>query len=276
MNQARFPNHVVQMPSTVQEVASDGRPLAFVHINKTAGTSFTQYLRAHFPDESAVAPPFYGDMESLELDDPRRRLFWGHFTYAQFYDRCPQAWFITFLRDPVQRLISQYRSLHNPANLSGGWERVLPAHARAGLEFAQQASFEEFVMSEDPFIEGHLRDLQTRFLSSHSNREHPNYLSSAIRNLSECFLFFGITEAFQDSIQLFRYQLQSSVDYRAKKFDRNKSRLYDVESKDSAVRQRIEELLTNDRRLYDFARHEFAARVMRMQQGQQLSAHEAA
>ena len=153
-----------------------------MHINKTAGTTFTEYLRAHFLEQDAIAPPFFGNYEEIGVNNQARELYWGHFPFAQFVCSIdPTPCSLHFLRDPVQRVISQYRSLHNPANLGGGWEKVLPTAARQALEFAQRSSFEDFVLSEDPFIVGHLQDLQTRFLTSFLDHEHPEFLTSATR-----------------------------------------------------------------------------------------------
>jgi hypothetical protein len=249
----RFPQRVVRFLETgpVSEPAG-GLPLAFVHINKTAGTTFTEYLRAHFHDQRAVAPAFFGCYEQMGVHDRSRELFWGHFPYAQFAMHRPDAWFITFLRDPVQRVISQYRSLHNPSNVGGGWAAVLTPAARKALEFAQQASFEEFVMSEDPFIVGHLHDLQTRFLSSQSDPKHPEFLSSALANLQHRLLYFGTTEAFSESVELFRYQLGSHIEYSAERHRRNVSQRYPVEL-GSQAQQRVEQLVQNDLLLYQHA-----------------------
>ncbi len=250
MGSERFPQRVVRFLAhgSLSEPAGR-RPLAFVHINKTAGTSFTEYLRAHFLEQEAIAPPFFGSFEGIGVDDRACELYWGHFPYAQFVEHRPDALFITFLRDPVQRVVSQYRSLHNPANVGGGWEKVLPAAARSALEFAQRSNFEEFVLSDEPFIVGHLRDLQTRFLTSHLAYDHPEFLSSAMQNLEHKILFFGITECFANSISLFRYQLGSHVEYHADRHQRNVSKPYDVEITDRAF-ERVEQLVQNDVQLY--------------------------
>ena len=277
MSNDRFPTWVVRMPTCGSErISSQEKPLAFIHINKTAGTSLMQYLKGHFESPAVVAPPWYGDFDEIGVDDVTRQMFWGHFTYEQFVKRRPDAWFITFLRDPVQRVVSQYRSLHNPANLRDGWEKVLPNHARRAMDFAQSASFEEFVMSEDPFIVGHIRNLQTRFLSSYGDQNHPEYLSSAIRNLTESILFFGVTESFQDSISLFRYQLQSSRPYIAEEHDRNVSQPYDVSVTSTEVRHRLHQLVGFDQQLYELAVTEFSRRVQCMKREIEGNNHEAA
>jgi len=253
MGMERFPQQVVRFVGSVPRAeAARGLPLAFVHINKTAGTTFTQYLRDHFVQRDSIAPPFYGSFDDIGIHDPSRELFWGHFSYAQFSQQRRPAWFITFVREPVQRVISQYRSLHNPANLRADWQRVLPAEARRAMEFAQRASFEEFVCSNDPFILGHIQDLQTLFLSSVRNRENAEFLSSALSNLKQRFLFVGTTERFDESIDLFRYQLSSPHAYTPATHQCNVSQRYPVEMNGRAL-DRVMELVRNDLILYQYA-----------------------
>lgn len=260
----RFPKQIVRFVGDKTQV-EPGRqwPIAFVHINKTAGTTFSEFLRSNFGSRAIIAPPFYGEFEKIGIRDDRTELFWGHFTYSMFSAQRSQAWFITFLRDPIERVISQYRSLHNPKNLSGGWDEVLPDEARTAMRFAQEATFEEFIHSEDAFIRGHIVDLQTLFLSSHSDPAHPDYLSSAMDNIERHFLFVGITERFEDAIDLFRFQLQSSVRYRAAVHQKNISERYPIEMTER-VRARLNEVTRNDQLLYRHAVALFDRRVRRL------------
>lgn len=249
----RFPEFVVQFTRGIPSMQpSRGWPLAFVHINKTAGTTFSHYLNQHFESPEAIAPPYLGDMSQVDVNHQRRELFWGHFTYAMFRERRQDAWFITFLRDPVERVISQYKSLHNPKNLSGPWEAVLsPEHLRA-MKFAHEATLDEFVQTEDPFLLGHLLDLQTAFLSSFRDRNHPQYVASALFNLERRFLFFGIVEEFEASIRLFQHQLSSSLEYRAEKHLKNVSPAGPIVLHPRTL-NRIRELVEYDQVVYDHA-----------------------
>ena len=258
----RFPAHVVKFDGLrPRRQESHEWPTAFVHINKTAGTSFTEYLLSHFDGRPVVAPAFYGYFKPIGIRDSQVELFWGHFTYAQFRAQRRHAWFVTFLRDPIQRVISQYRSLHNPKNLSGDWEKVLPRRARKAMRFAHEATFEEFIFSEDRFILGHLVDLQTAYMSSYRKANNPRYLSSAIDNLQQAFLFFGITERFGDSMDLFRFQLQSRLQYCPAQHHKNASEPYPLEWS-PRVASRVEELTACDRVLYSHACELFEERML--------------
>ena len=250
MREIHFPQSVIRF-RTGRPIKQDGRkrPIAFVHIPKTAGTSFTRYLRSHYRRQEELAPPFFGDFESIKLDNPECRLYCGHFTYAQFKARRNAAWFITFLRRPVDRIISQYKSYHNPDNVKGGWKKAMSSQAREALNFSQRATFAEFVMSDHPEIVRPLQDLQTRFLSDHDASDHPKFLTSAIENLESSLLFFGLSERFSDSIQLFRMQLGTQKPYSSTDHVLNVSAPYSINMSDR-VRQRINDLTRNDDELY--------------------------
>jgi hypothetical protein len=271
MGKERFPQRIVRFleHGSLSEPAGS-RPIAFVHINKTAGTTFTEYLRHHFLENNSVAPPFFGNFDQIGINDPSRELYWGHFPYAQFVAHRPDAIVITFLRDPVQRIISQYRSFHNPANAGGGWDKVLSQAARDTLHFAQQATFEEFVLSDDPFILGHLHDLQTRFLSSYPDADHPEFLASAMLNLERNVLFFGTTETFDQSIRLFQYQLGSSRPYTAEQYQRNVSQPYPVDMS-ARTSERIEQLVKHDLQLYQHAARLLERRFQVLEQFEAIS-----
>src|SRR5918993_986357 len=94
------------------------RFIAFVHIEKAAGTTFIHILRRHFFLRYLDVRPYSPDSNSvftardLELSlkvNPWLRAFGGHAVrpIGDLYDVFPAIRFITILRDPVRRYISQ-------------------------------------------------------------------------------------------------------------------------------------------------------------------------
>ena len=233
--------------------------IAFVHIPKTAGTWFTTFLARHF-SKTAMAPPLYGHTSQGAFTDKAKRLFCGHFHYAHARAASDRLLFVTFLRDPVQRSISQYRSLHNPANFTKDWRDTIPAEEAAAIEWCQSASFDSFVRSDNPFILGHIKDVQTRYLSSFPWDDHEAFLSSAIDNLQNSFFFFGVQEFSQSALSLFRFQTGSSLQWNAGVTDKNQSVDYDA-SVSRAGRERLDELTGKDRELYKAGRVLFDQRI---------------
>jgi hypothetical protein len=234
--------------------------IAFVHIPKTAGTWFAGFLTRHFP-EAAIAPPLYGHTSQSAFMDPEKQLFCGHFLYSQARVASSRLLFVTFLRDPVQRTISQYRSLHNPANFTKAWrDTVSVEEAATAVEWCQSASFDNFVRSDNPFILAHVKDVQTRYLSSFPFDDHEAFLSSAIDNLQNSFFFVGVQELSQSSLSLFRHQTGSSLQWNPSQRQKNQSLDYDA-SLSKAGQQRLEDLIRNDQALYKAGRQLFDQRI---------------
>lgn len=142
---------------------ASGETLFFVHIPKTAGSTFVHFFRAAGPERSRF---WYtpGERESfLTGQDPSLRTLavaGGHFPLHQALDRLPGAGvFLSFVRHPVDRLVSYYRF----ARRSGASNST--ADAARQLELP---AFLRFLQRERPRI---LRNQQCRFLVA-TAREH--------------------------------------------------------------------------------------------------------
>jgi hypothetical protein len=240
--------------------AAGADPVVFVHIPKTAGTSFTGYLVTHFRREE-IAPPYFGDLATLESTRGKRFVA-GHFLLSQALGVFPNAFFLTFLREPVARIQSQYRSFHDPAKLTDAWRQHMSAEALEDIEFAQRATFEEFVLSKRPSIRGHIDNVQTAFLAD-AGLEGRAALESAIRNLQTRISFFGIQERFEEALELFRFQTGSKKPFTVPREHRNLSVPADL-GLGAKGRRRLEELVALDAGLYAAARRLFWARYTQL------------
>lgn len=173
-------------------------PLLFIHIMKTAGTSFRGMLEdalgsvAVYPsavDLARMPNGWYARADvilgNLASTRPHRVLV-GHFSAAML-DVLPRGYRgITFLRDPLQRSLSKLRF----ASRFFG----IPPHA---------------VMENERFIASSIQDYQSRALSMRkldvSDWDGPvddAKLGIAMDRL-ESLAFVGITERFQESCLLF-------------------------------------------------------------------------
>jgi len=94
--------------------------LAFVHINKAAGTTLTHILRLNFfmthVDVHALSKDSKGvfqtkDMKKIMIINPFVRSIAGHRIkpFSDLSDAFPGIRYITLLRDPIQRTISHYQ-----------------------------------------------------------------------------------------------------------------------------------------------------------------------
>ncbi len=170
--------------------------LIFLHIPKTAGTTFAAILGRNFP-RSRVARVYpgigLGEREFKALPEARRAglaCVMGHFDFGLHRFVPGRSVYATFLRDPVRQAVSRYRHIR-----ASRWH---PLH----YMIRDGASIEDFV-SRAP------DNYQTRALCGveiEAGRPHPvlgeEHLAAARRNLQERFVLVGITERFDESVLL--------------------------------------------------------------------------
>jgi Sulfotransferase family len=233
------------------------KEIAFVHIPKTAGTSFTDYLETglHHAGTQCLTDPWCA----------RKILLSGHEYLSDLYPRVHHGYFITILRDPISRTVSQYRSLRNASNYHPGWRDQWSREQVAALEFCHQATFEEFIHCCDETVLGHIVNVQTRMLADHkidaitlldSRSLRESLLKSARHNIVQKIDFVAIYELINTSLMMFKRE----SGFRGDLAHRNMSERYDVRIGAREL-ARLHELLELDFQLYEFALKVFDARV---------------
>ncbi len=89
------------------------RRVVFLHVAKTAGTSIVHFFRRRLPAGTVCS---HGDF--LAFPEPRAqfqrklrqyRFVSGHFGYIDIAELLPDSYSFTFLRDPVDRVLSLYK-----------------------------------------------------------------------------------------------------------------------------------------------------------------------
>jgi hypothetical protein len=187
-------------PATEPSAESPGHPLVFVHIPKAAGTTFGRILRHHYGAHFERIDQFRrdelqrtaarGERPSLELAGVQAVT--GHVAFGLLERLFPDGLFMTILRDPVERTLSQYEYMLHRVGRPWDHETLPPPTADLTID--------------DALGRGYVLDnLQTRMLCGLTTPSDPlpaDALERAKRNLSERFRYVGTTERFAEFLAL--------------------------------------------------------------------------
>jgi hypothetical protein len=112
------------------------RPALFLHIQKTAGTTITEAVRRHYRRDIVS----HGDYLKRDTASLQKTLFIsGHFGFEYSRQFLDGRYFFTFLRDPVERVLSLYyfSRTRDPAEYPiyrAAHELDLAGYLRAGFD----------------------------------------------------------------------------------------------------------------------------------------------
>ena len=177
--------------------------LRFLHIPKTAGTTMVHILRAQYRSRGQFR--FTGDADDdtrryqalSEQNRERIELFAGHAPITTGIGPADSCTTITILREPVSRVQSFCR------------------HVSEGKSPYLLAEFPPARFDLDAFLwsgNDELFNLQTKMLVNHRHSSAPwsadlsdsKMLNSAVRNLFDRVVHFGLQEHFRESVERFR------------------------------------------------------------------------
>src|SRR5882724_883638 len=120
-----------------------------IHIPKTAGTTFRELLQRHFRE--AICLHYYHPMDytgrPLSEVPSVVECIHGHFGAQKFLSCYFDADLVTWLRDPIERVVSEYEHLKRSPDPGSGLSQLISRGASL-IEFA-----------EHPYA----RDTQTRY-----------------------------------------------------------------------------------------------------------------
>ena len=194
----------------------DDQRVAFVHIPKTAGgTVTTMFNAAYSPDAVKNAGNYMTSAKRTTTKversrDRGARVTVGHVPYGVYRDHLPpETLYVTFLREPIDRVLSHYyRHLHRQ-------NERLEKRRRNRIEKGKDQPGSRASSIEEALAELRMepiRNLMTRFLCDDPTpAELPgSALDAAKANLSR-FAFVGIQERFDESLVLLERRLDLPV-----------------------------------------------------------------
>lgn len=211
---------------------------AFIHIPKTAGTTMRALLRRSFgPRHLDIRPPMHKRASKawISAEDLRKaqRVYpfldgiCGHRVtpFSGLEKRHPDLQYFTFLRDPLQRFVSDFLGSH-----------------RHRLEQCSKEDLDRFCADSEE------RNVQTRWLCGSENP------GEAIRIMEKKVGFVGLTEQFDESLVMFSTWLDNDRlqdSYLRKNTGSGKIAWPILEDPD--LRARVEEANTADIEVYRYA-----------------------
>ena len=164
----------------------------FVHLPKTAGSSVNEYFSfigsrrspQYVPLDKFWGEAYNADISAEGIARARAALYvTGHIDwYTVEAIRQPHAFIFTILRDPAERLLSNYHYLHK---IDADKQR-----AAGVVKKLKSLTFEEFCTSDDPEVLYTTNNLMVRQLSGRLNGVYgtdapfEELLAQALRNLS--------------------------------------------------------------------------------------------
>lgn len=175
-------------------------PLFFLHIPKTAGTTLNKVLDNNLSPENIL--DLYTDEQHAAIRDTTYdqiaaySLVRGHIFVSDFADilEGPVPFRVfTFLRDPIERVISEFYFLKR-------WPK---SHLYAYLN-ENDVTLGEYVVSEAPVLRQRGRNNMTNSLSGVVDGSEDDRLALAWYHLKERFLTFGILERFDESLLMIK------------------------------------------------------------------------
>lgn len=182
---------------------------AFLHIPKTAGTTFHHILLNCFPGEKSFTNAERGS--NAPIDPTPFDFVSGHFSYAYLVEKgLTESRILTVLRHPVSRALSHFYFLKQDylldfiARETEGYDAVELGFTREVMAKVREYDLQGFLRKEPYLAAVTMGDVQTRLLDGIPGKCSdlvPSHLASALKHLRSCF-FVGITERMDESIGL--------------------------------------------------------------------------
>jgi hypothetical protein len=228
---------------------------AFNHIPKVGGTTIYRVLERLIGP--ALSPPISlsDDVQynATAEDYERFLIIIGHFGVAANDVLAPNRRWMTMLRDPIDRVLSNYYF----------WRGLAPASPDLPHVYAAQTlPIEEYVRSQDFMVVQGRDNVQTWFLADDFRRKFRKVPESdafdiAKEHLAKRFAFVGIFEHYSESVtRLCRVLDMPSPDFPIPVENRTGVRKQASEI-DPAVIEAFREVNTMDQALYEFAKERF-------------------
>jgi len=262
-----------------------GQSWFFLHIPKTGGTSFQSILDQWFPIENTCPAHTWEQLFEKPLSSLQRyQLVSGHFTNFIEPLLKPQTNWMTFVRDPIERALSQLHYLiTHPGNEFWSSRKNLKKEIPSILfetRYPHQISnLQTNTLNSPEDLESILNGLAVKAKDDRlteirtlkgpkpgTPQRSPSQSLEAAKKRLEKMWFFGITERFSDSIALLAHQMGWPE---IKIFQKEREEPNRPQAKDlsSDCLNRLLEINQADTQLYRYAQELFEERFRKAFKG---------
>lgn len=178
----------------------DAQTLIFLHVPKTAGRTMElilerQYqLREVYVARRREHDVILDDVKACGLEPSEVKLFVGHMPFGLHAHLLQSCRYFTLLRDPVERVISDYYFV-----------RRNPEHRRHSKVVEEGLTLEDYLLRS---VDARKDNEQTRQIAGAEDGLGPStskMLEIARNNLSTHFAALGLTERFDETLVLLRH-----------------------------------------------------------------------
>lgn len=213
MIQDKFPNKYFDFKD-LSYVNSSKKRFLFHHIPKTAGSTFRAILENLFLKDEVCPAEIPKELkEEYESGFDNYKLFGGHFSYGSISKYLDDAVWVTFLRNPVERVVSHYYNHSNLQRVPDTWKKRLDETPewKKYIDDVQGVSLTEWINHENQTVNSIACNRQTQAFLPDSIRVNvkdwgeynSEYIELAKKNLRDNFAFVGIQENFDLSLDMF-------------------------------------------------------------------------
>lgn len=164
---------------------------------KAAGTSVTELLRKHYSADKVIDCVFLQDYQKHDQEHFEKFLLYkGHIHYDFARRNFPaDTQYLTVLREPVERVLSQYFYIRNTPESELKNPSLLPGQRKA-VELAKTLGIRDFLMVDFPNIRRSTRNQQLRILSKpdwfNANEDDSDALVASALKTLESFACVGV------------------------------------------------------------------------------------
>ncbi|RCW46448.1 sulfotransferase family 2 domain-containing protein [Paenibacillus prosopidis] len=231
----------------------NNKMLIHLHIAKTGGESLNHVINNNYSKELTYNVYLTEDriindkLKEISLTKPQPQCVQGHFPFGihEYFNQ--PFMYVTLLRNPIDRLISEYYFIH-----SFSWPPWLDKNNSMHHQLLN-FSLEEYIKYPAN------RNKQTRLISGNSHSEKMKLLENAKQNIQKYFVVAGITEMFAESFFLMKEKLGwRNIDYRKTNVTKIRPRIHELSS---GIIKLIEDNNEIDIKFYNFVKEKLMNQI---------------